>query len=74
VICRNLTVFSPLNRKKEEYRGCYLRFLNSISASGVVATYSNPVSISCVASVASLVALHVHSSDWLRNIACSMFM
>jgi len=56
------------------FRLGYLRFLNSISPSGVVAMYSKPVSISWVASAVSLVALHVHSSDWLRNIACSMFM
>jgi len=62
-----------MNRKKGDLR-VYLRFLNSMSASGVVVTYSNPVSISAVASFTLLVALHVHSSDWVKNSACSRFM
>lgn len=41
----------------------YLRFLNSMSESGVVRMYSNPFSISWVASLLSVVALHVHSSS-----------
>ena len=51
-----------------------MRFRNNISASGVVATYSNPFSMSCVASLALVVALHVHSSDVARNRADSRFM
>ena len=51
-----------------------MRFLNSINASGVVVTYSKPDSISCVASLVLVVALHVHSSDCSRNNACSMLM
>jgi len=45
-----------------------------MSASGVVAMYWKPVSISCVASFASLAILHVKSSFSARNRACSMFM
>lgn len=52
----------------------YFRFRNSISPSGVVAMYSNPFSIRVVASSVLLVALHVHSSVWLRNVACSRLM
>jgi len=52
----------------------YLRFLNSISASGVVAMYSKPASMSCVASLVLVVALHVNWSFSVRNSACSMFM
>ena len=47
----------------------YLRFLNSISSFGVVVTYSNPASISLVASSSLLVALHVHSSFVLYKVA-----
>lgn len=36
--------------------------------------YSNPVSISCVASVMLWAALHVHSSEPVKNRACSMLM
>ena len=54
--------------------GFYLRFRKSISLSGVVVTYSNPASISFVASLVSVVALHVHSSEFARNSADSMFM
>ena len=50
----------------------YLRFLNIISPSGVVATYSNPASISFVASTGSLVALHIHSSEVRRKSVASM--
>ena len=56
------------------FRLGYLRFLNSISPSGVVAMYSNPASISFMVSTGSLVALHVHSSEVVRNSADSMFM
>jgi len=55
------------------FRVGYLRFLNSISPSGVVATYSNPVSISFWASTGSLVALHIHSSLVDRKSADSIF-
>jgi len=51
-----------------------LRFRNNISASGVVATYSNPFSMSCVASLALVVALHVHSSDVAKYRADSRLM
>lgn len=37
-------------------------------------TYSNPHSISWVSSCSLCVILHVHSSDCVRNIACSRFM
>jgi len=52
----------------------YLRFLNSMSPSGVVVMYSNPTSMSFVASLVSLAVLHVHSLESLRNIAFSRLM
>lgn len=51
-----------VNRK----RGGYLRFLNSIVPS-FSAMYSNPVSISAVASLTLLAVLHVHSSSFRFN-------
>ena len=59
-------------RKKE--RVVYLRFLNSIIAFGVVVTYSNPASISLLASFALVVTLQVNSFNVARNNADSMFM
>ena len=58
----------------QKKRRGYLRFLNSISLFGVVVMYSNPASISLVASSTFLAILHVHSSDSLKKIACSRFM
>jgi hypothetical protein len=55
---------NPVERKidiKKEGDG-YLRFLNSISASGVVVTYWNPFSIRFVASLVLVAALHLYSS------------
>jgi len=57
---------------RREKEGGYLRFRNSINASGVVVTYSNPFSISCVASLVLAVALHVHSSDVARYMHACM--
>jgi len=51
-------------------RGGYLRFRNSISASGVVVTYVNPCSIRSCASLALVAALHVYSSSSLKFTSC----
>jgi len=51
----------------------YLRFLNSLKLSMSV-MYSNPASIKSVASLMLLAILHVHSSDWLVKVDCSMLM
>ena len=52
-----------------------MRFLNSFPPSPYSpVTYSKLASISAVASFASLAILQVHSSDCVRNSACSMFM
>ena len=59
---------------QKKRRGVYFLFRNSISASGVVVTYSNPFSISCVASLVLAVALHIHSSEVVRNSVDSMCM
>ena len=56
----------------EKKRG-YLRFLNSFVPS-ISVTYSNPASISAVASLMLLAVLHVHWSFSVRNRACSMLM
>ena len=60
--------------EKEEGFVCYLRFRNSISASGVVVTYSNPFSISCVASFVFSAVLQVYSSFVMWKIADSRLM
>ena len=57
----------------EKERGCYFRFRNCISPFGVVITYSNPVSISSVASLSLVVALHVYSSSSLTFSSCVYF-
>jgi len=46
----------------------YLRFRNSFSPS-ISVMYSNPFSISCVASLTLLAVLHVHSSSSLKAIS-----
>ena len=56
-------------QKKREGCCCYLRFLYSIRLSGVVLTYSNPFSMRSCASLALVVALHVHSSFVLYRVA-----
>ena len=61
-------------QKKKEGVCCYFRFRNSIKPFGVVMTYSNPISISCLASLSLVVALHVHSSEFVWNRADSRFM
>ena len=48
---------------KKKRGGGYLRFLKSIRFCGVVHMYSNPFSMSCVASVLLFAVLHVHSSS-----------
>lgn len=54
-------------------RGGYLRFLYRLYPF-MSHTYSKPVSMSCLASLRSLVALHVHSSLCVLNSAWSRFM
>lgn len=51
--------------KKRGFVVGYFRFRNSMSSSGVVAMYSNPFSTSCLASVAFVAVLHIHSSSFM---------
>jgi len=50
-----------------------LRFRNSFVPS-ISVMYSNPASIRSAASLTLVATLHVHSSDWLVKVDCSMLM
>ena len=62
-----------LDGHKKKGDCCYLRFLNSF-VPFMSHINSNPVSISCLASVSLWAILAVNSSVWFRNMACSMLM
>ena len=74
IFLKLLIIVGLLIDTKKEGDVDYLRFLNSINPSGVVMMYSNPFSISCVALLLSVVAVHVHSSEVDRYSADSRFM
>ncbi len=60
--------FSILPAHRKIFFNGHLRLRKSITSSGVVQTYSNPVSINCLASPVFLVAFEVFSSLWRARV------